>query len=303
LPAALDPFPPLPLSEWADTKETLHRFSQIVGKLRLRAGPFRNHWWHVPLYVPARGVATSPLEHGGRVFEIAFDYRAHELQVDAVPGRTASFSLPGLSVAEFYTRLRDALAAVGVALEPERPYPFDRDDAVPFAEDTRHSAYDQDAVTRYWRILAGVDSVLKTFAGRYSGKTSPVHHFWHTFDIAVTRFSGRPAPVAEDADAVTREAYSHEVVSFGFWFGDDRSYPDPAFYAYTHPEPDGLTEHALEPATARWVESGPTHLALLPYADARAADDPRAAILAFLESAWRAGTAAGGWPLNGRSAG
>jgi hypothetical protein len=288
VPAATEPYPDLPLERWRDTKQTLHRFSQILGKLRLASSYPRNHWWDVPLYLTARGVTTSPMHHGEQMFEIQLDYLAHELRVDSAAGGSVRRSLPGLSVADFYREVTAALGSLGIDVRIAQPRPYDLGDHAPFAADTAHRSYDHAAVTAYWRILATVDSILKEFGWRYTGKSSPVHHFWHGFDIAVTRFSGRPAPVDPGANHVNREAYSHEVISFGFWFGDDQ-YPAPAFYSYTAPEPEGLADQPLEPAAAVWTERGGSHLAVLPWAEVRAAPDPRSTALAFLESAWRAG--------------
>jgi hypothetical protein len=293
IPAGREPYPDLPLERWRDTKETLHRFSQIVGKLRLASSYPRNHWWDVPLYVTARGVTTSPMHHREQIFEIQLDYLAHELRVDSAAGGSVRRSLPGLSVADFYGEVTAALGLLGIDVQVAQPRPFDLGDHQAFATDTAHRAYDREAATTYWRILATVDSILKEFGWRYTGKTSPVHHFWHTLDIAVTRFSGRRAPVDPKADHVTREAYSHEVISFGFWFGDDR-FPAPAFYAYAAPEPEGLADQPLEPPEASWTERGAGHLAVLPWAEVRTAHEPRSTALAFLESAWRAGTVASG---------
>jgi hypothetical protein len=286
-------YPDLPLESWRETKETLHRFSQVVGKVRLASSYPRNHWWDVPLYVTARGVTTSPMHHGEQIFEIQLDYVAHELRVDSVAGRGLRRSLPGLSVADFYSEVTGALRALDIGVRIAQPRAYDLGEHEPFATDTAHRSYDPGAVNTYWRILATVDSILKEFAWRYTGKTSPVHHFWHNLDIAVSRFSGRIAPANPRADRVTREAYSHELVSFGFWFGDDM-FPEPAFYSYTAPEPEDLAGQPLQPPQASWTKRGSGHLAVLPWAEVRAAPQPRAMALAFLESAWRAGTAASG---------
>jgi hypothetical protein len=288
-------FPEMPLDGWRDTKETLHRFLQIVGKLRMAASPPRNHWWHVPLYVTARGLTTSPMYADGRVFEIDLDLIDHRLDLRSATGASHAFPLPGLTVADFHARLTAALAAVGIPAAIAHPVPFDLSDRIPFAEDREHDAYDAERVRAYAWILGQVDAVLKEFAGRWVGKTSPVHHFWHTMDIAVTRFSGRPATLPADADAVTREAYSHEVVSFGFWFGDD-VVPAPAFYSYTAPEPPGLADEPLQPDDAKWIEARGSHLALLMYEDVRAQPAPRQTVLDFLQSAWEAGSRRAAWP-------
>lgn len=290
-------FPPLAYDDWSDTLATVHRFSQIVGKLRLHHGPRRNHWWNVPLHLTGRGVTTRPMGLDP-TFSIEIDYLAHQLRVDTTEGRSASFALPGHSVASFHAELTRLLTGVGVdpsAIVAARP--FDLPDAArPFADDTEHATYDAAAVGRYWRVLAQINVVLEEFAGRFSGKTSPVHHFWHTFDIAVTRFADVAVAQPPSADPVTREAYSREVVSFGFWFGDP-TFPEAAFYSYTAPEPAGITEAPL-PDPARWVDRSGSHLAVLRYDDARAAPDRRAAVLDFLEAAYRAGATRAGWDVD-----
>ncbi|MFC7548139.1 DUF5996 family protein [Plantactinospora sp. GCM10030261] len=285
-------FPPIPLSEWADSKETLHRFTQIVGKVRLAVAPPRNHWWHVPFHLTGRGITTRPMGWDPG-FAIDFDFVDHRLVVNTLAGDTVSFGLPGLSVAAFHEKLFAALGQFGIEARILAK-PFDLTDEVPFAEDTAHRSYDPFWVNRYWQVLSQVALLLEEYAGRCNAKASPVHHFWHTFDIAVTRFSGRETPQPDTVDPVTREAYSHEVISAGFWFGDD-NIAEPAFYSYTAPEPDGLTEEPLRPAAARWVPSRGAHLALLRYDDARAAADPRGTVLDFLESAYQAGARRAGW--------
>ncbi|GAA0673171.1 DUF5996 family protein [Kitasatospora atroaurantiaca] len=290
-------FPPMPLAEWRDTKETLHRFAQIVGKVRLAASARRNHWWNVPFHLTGRGITTRPmgLIDGNPVFTIDFDFVDHRLVVTTLDGRATSFPLLGQSVASFFHRTLDALAALGVDAHIAIPGPYDLpDSARPFAEDTEHATYDPAHANRYWQVLSQVALVLEEFAAGYSGKTSPVHHFWHSLDIAHTRFSERPVDLPPQLDPVTREAYSRELISFGFWFGDD-IFPEPAFYAYAAPEPEGLTEEPLTPSSALWVARNNSHLAVLRQDDARAEPDPRAAVLAFYESAYRAGAARAGW--------
>ncbi|WP_333772970.1 DUF5996 family protein [Streptomyces sp. IBSBF 3136] len=292
-------FPPAPLPEWRDTKETLHRFAQIVGKIRLAASSRRNHWWNVPFHVTGRGITTRPMGQvdGNPVFTVDFDFVDHRLVVMTLDGEERSFPLPGQSVASFYDQILAALAALGIRVSIAIPRPFDLPDADrPFAEDTEHATYDPVAANRYWRVLSQVASVLEEFAAGFSGKASPVHHFWHTFDIAHSRFSGRRVDQPRQADPVTREAYSSEVISFGFWFGDD-TFAEPAFYSYTAPEPAGLTEAPLSPASAQWVARGDSHLAVLRYDAARAEADPRAAVLAFYESAYQAGAGRAGWDI------
>ncbi|RZU34484.1 DUF5996 family protein [Blastococcus saxobsidens] len=294
----MDLFPPMPYAAWSDTLATIHRFAQVVGRVRLLRSPRRNHWWNVPLHLTGRGLTTRPMGLEP-TFTVDLDLLDHRVDVSTVSGRRASFGLVGRSVADFHGELQHALAAVGVhGVDIAGARPFDLPDADrPFAEDTEHASYDPAAVTRYWQVLSQVNVVLEEFAGRFSGKTSPVHHFWHTFDIAVTRFSDRVVRPADGADPVTREAYSREVVSSGFWFGD-ASFPEPAFYSYTAPEPAGLAEAAL-PHGATWVPRGGSHLAVLPYDAARAAGDPKAAVLDFLEAAYQAGATRAGWDVEG----
>jgi hypothetical protein len=288
--------PPLPpLSEWADTKQTLHLWAQIVGKVRMASSPPRNHWWHVPLYVTVRGLTTRRL-HGadGSSFEIDFDFLEHRLVVRTDRGELETFPLrDGLSVSEFDTKLHATLQALGIDV-PIREIPFGVPVTTPFTSDREHASYEPEIVQRFWRALEWADAVFEEFAGWYCGKTSPVHLFWHSLDLAVTRFGGGRAPTLAQADPVTREAYSHEAISFGFWPGDE-NVPDASFYSYTAPEPEGLRQGALRPDTAVWTDQGGGSLARLSYEDVRAAADPRATLLNFLESAYRAGADAAGW--------
>jgi hypothetical protein len=287
-------FPSLPLDAWADTKETLHRFAQVVGKVRLAASVRRNHWWNVPFHVTGRGMTTRPM---GRdpIFTIDFDFVAHQLLVCSITGQAVSFPLPGQSVASFQQNVTRALNTLGVEVRIDHPHPFDLPERDrPFAEDTEHAAYDPTWATRYWQILSQINLVLEEFSSGFSGKISPVHHFWHTFDLAVTRFSDRRIEQPSSVDPVTREAYSREVISSGFWFGDD-NFPAPAFYSYTAPEPVGLADEPLQPAAARWVLQRGSHLAVLPYDNARGQPDPKAMALQFYESAYQAGARRAGW--------
>lgn len=289
-------FPEIPYASWKDTLATLHRFAQLVGKIRLAASPRRNHWWNVPFHLTGRGITTRPMGYDP-IFTIDFDFLDHRLDISTVNGLRHAFPLAGQSVASFSAELGRGLDAVGVDVTVKRPRPFDLPDADrPFAEDTEHATYDPAAVTRYWRVLSRVNLLLEEFAGRWSGKTSPVHHFWHTFDIALTRFTDGPVEHPPTTDSVTREAYSREVISFGLWFGDE-SFPDPAFYSYTAPEPNGLADEPLQPAAAQWAERNGSHLAVLRYDDVRKLPDPRTAVLDFYESAYRAGVSRTGWDL------
>jgi hypothetical protein len=287
--------PALPLNEWEQTKTTLHLWAQIVGKVRMASTPPRNHWWHVPLYVDVRGLTTRRMHARSAVsFEINFDFINHRLVVTTNRGGLRSFELvDGLSVAEFDEKLHAALDALDLPVAI-REIPFGLATTTPFPADREHAAYDPDAVERFWRIVEWTDQVFEEFAGWYCGKTSPIHLFWHSFDLAFTRFGGRRAPLIPDADPVTREAYSHELISFGFWAGDDNM-REPAYYSYTAPEPEGLSGRRLFPDEAYWSTHGSGALALLPYDAVRAAAGPRTALLAFLESAYRAGADASGW--------
>ncbi|MFC4608376.1 DUF5996 family protein [Streptomyces maoxianensis] len=292
-------FPPIPLGEWQDTKETLHRFAQVVGKIRLAASARRNHWWNVPFHLTGRGMTTRPmgLVDGNPVFTIDFDFVDHQLMVTTLDGRAISFPLMGQSVASFHNNTLDALAALDVRAGIRIPRPYDLPDSDrPFAEDTEHAAYDPELANRYWQVLSQVALVLEEFAVGFSGKASPVHHFWHTFDIAHSRFSERQVDQPPQVDPVTREGYSRELISFGFWFGDDK-FAEPAFYSYTAPEPAGLTAEPLTPATAHWVARNESHLAVLRYDEARGEGDPRAVVLAFYESAYQAGARRAGWDI------
>jgi hypothetical protein len=291
--------PELALEQWELTKDTLHLWTQIVGKVRLAATPPQNHWWNAPLYVDTRGLTTRRLRSEGRDFDVSFDFVAHELVVRTSRGEVASFPLAdGLSVAAFYERFFALLAGFAIEVETKAE-PFGVPVTTPFAEDTEHASYDREAVERYWQALRWIDWTLQEFAGWFCGKTSPVHLFWHGLDLAVTRFSGVRAPELPNADSITREAYSHEVISFGFWPGDQKVRM-PAFYSYTAPEPAGLAEQPLRPRAASWQRPfGSSHLALLPYDEVRNAPDPRETLLDFLQSAYEAGAAAAGWDEEG----
>src|SRR5258708_10413588 len=245
----MEPFPAMPLQDWVETKETLLRFLQVVGKIRLAAAVRRNHWWHVPFHLTGRGLTTRPMGEvdGNPIFAIDFDFIDHQLTTTALDGRSVAFPLVGQSVASFHNRVHAGLDYLGVRVSIDRDYPFDLPDtARPFDQDSEHASYDASAVTRYWQVLSQVALILEEFSSRFSGKISPVHHFWHTFDVAVTRFSDRSIEQPQNVDPVTREAYSREVISSGFWFGD-ANFGEPALYCYTAPEPDGLAKEPLTP--------------------------------------------------------
>jgi len=291
-------FPEIPLDAWRPTKNTLHLYCQIVGKIRLAMHPRLNHWWHVTLYVSPRGLTTRSIPYSGGNFEIEFDFKSHRLEIRTSSGEVEDFALyDGLSVADFYSSLFANLAKLGI--EPKiRPVPYYTISTTPFAEDHEHKSYDKEYVARFHQAVVSVDDILEEFRGRFIGKSTPVHVFWHSFDLALTRFSGKKAPPIDGANMVMREAYSHEVISFGFWGGDDKTVTAPAFYSYTTPEPNGLVDESLSPASASWQEFNGGHLALLLYDDARNSDDPSATILEFLESAYRAGAKRAGWDVD-----
>ena len=283
--------PELHLADWGATKDTLHLYCQVVGKVRLATTPPRNHWWNVPLYVDVRGLTTRRLHHAGTTFDITLDFVEHAVLARAADGRSERFELhDGLDVAEFDRRLHGMLSALGVDVAIKE-VPFGVPMTTPFPADHEHAAWDRDHVERFWRALDWTDRVLEEFSGWFKGKTSPVHLFWHGLDLAVTRFSGRDAPPV-DSDAVTREAYSSEVISFGFWAGDD-NVGDAAYYAYAAPEPEGLRDQPL--TDGDWIDTGNGSLAVLPYEAVRSASDPRTTLLAFFQSAYEAGARTAGW--------
>jgi hypothetical protein len=287
-------WPALPLDGWRDTKDTLHRYCQMLGKVRLALAPFRNHWWHVTLHVTPDGLTTGAVPVGdGRTVELRLDLRAHAVRIDDSAGEERGFLLqPRSACADFHDELLAALASLGVRADLDmRPYDLA---GPPFADDRTHDAYDPQAVARYAQVLRSSAGVLEEFAGWFNGKQSPVHLFWHSFDLAYARFSGRRAPVRDGAGVVEAEAYSHEVIAFGFWPGDDRT-PFPAYYSYTAPAPDGLTAGAL-PDGASWDEASGT--ATLPYDTVRLTADPRSVLLDFLQRSYLAGARAAGWDVD-----
>ena len=286
-------FPPLPLEDWEQTKHTLHLFLQIVGKLRLVTHPKINHWWHVTLFVSTQGLTTGPIPYQDLLFEIEFNFLEHVLTVRTSAGQARKVPLRKLSVADFYKQVFSALADLSIDVRI-KPVPYDAPfSTIPFEKDTVHKAYDSRYVERFWRILCQVDSIFREFRGRFIGKSTPVQLYWHHLDLVLTRFCGRPGPEA-GGNRVNKEAYSHEVISFGFWAGDARV-REPAFYSYTYPLPAGLYDQPLQPPGAVWDREG--GYALLRYDQVRRADFPRQAVLDFLESAYQAGARLAGWDL------
>jgi hypothetical protein len=284
-------WPALPLSEWADTYATLHMWSQIVGKVRLALSPRVNHWWEVPLYVSGRGLTTSPIPYEKGIFEVQFDFIDHKLDIVTTSGEIRSMRLIPRSVADFYADFMEMLRSLGINVKiwkmpVEVPHP------IRFDQDRTHASYDAEYAHRFWRILASVDSVFKEFRSRFLGKASPVHFFWGSFDFAVTRFSGRRAPERPGADRITREAYSHEVISVGFWPGGGEM-KDTAFYAYAAPEPAGFGDRPVRPAKAFYNKQMSEFF--LMYDDVRTAGSPGESLLEFCQSTYEAGADLGKW--------
>jgi hypothetical protein len=289
-------WPELPLASWSDTCVTLHMWMQIVGKFRLAGTPAVNHSWHTTLYLTSRGLTTSPIPLGWRTFEMAFDFIDHQLVITSSDGAVDRVPLQPQSVAAFYGRVGEALRGLGLDLRISA-VPNEIPDPIPFARDETHRAYEADAVQRFWRILVQSDRIMKAFRSRFVGKCSPVHLFWGAMDLAVTRFSGRRAPehpggIPNLPDRVTREAYSHEVSSCGFWAGSG-TIAYPAYYAYAYPEPPGFASAPVQPAQAFY--SADFREFVLPYDVVRQATDPDATLLEFFQTTYEAAATLGGW--------
>lgn len=290
-----DPWPELPYAAWSETNATLHLWTQIVGKIRLARAPWLNHGWQVALYVTTSGLTTSPIPDGERTFELSFDLLHHHLDIAVSDGQARRISLQPMSVADFHTAVLAALGSVGVDIQiDERPSEIPN--AIPFSRDQVHAAYDRRYVERFAVVLRQCDQIFKKFRTGFLGKSSPVHFFWGSFDLAVTRFSGRPAPVFTGQapglrQDVMQEAYSHEVSSAGFWPGGPNS--DAAFYSYAYPSPQGFKEYPVSPQGAFFSEALGEFL--LPYAQVRAAKNPEAELLSFLQSTYEAAADCGKW--------
>jgi len=292
-------WPPLPFEEWNETAVTLHMWTQIVGKIRLAQTPWINHSWHVTLYVTSRGLTTSPIPHGFSTFDITFDFIDHQLHIEKSDGARRTIELKARSVAEFYRAIMSTLVELDLPVsihtmpnEVEKPTPLDRDE--------EHRSYDREYANRFWRVLGQSDLVFKEFRSRFCGKCSPVHFFWGSFDLAVTRFSGRPAPphpggVPHLPDEITREAYSQEVSSLGFWPGNAAA-PLPVFYSYAYPEPKGFAAAKIEPDTASYQPN--LREFILPYDAVRTAEAPDEVLLKFAQSAYDAASELGKWDRN-----
>ncbi len=296
-------WPALPLAEWQDTYATLHMWTQIVGKIRLAQTPLVNHWWNVPLYVTARGLTTSAMPYKDRSFEIDFDFIDHRLLIKSNDGATETIALVPRSVADFYKEVMQRLGNLQIEVKIW-PVPVEVENPIPFEQDHQNASYDPEYANRFWRILVRTDEVFTRFRSRFIGKCSPVHFFWGSFDLAVTRFSGRRAPEREGVDLITREAYSHEVISHGFWPGvrgsgsaerdnSDGLLHEPAFYSYTAPEPAGLNREPVRPGEAYYSETMKEFI--LTYNDVRNAASPETALMEFLESTYEAGAKLAKW--------
>jgi hypothetical protein len=291
----VETWPPLPVAEWEDTLATLHMWLQIVGKIRLAQEPHVNHWWQVPLYVSTRGLTTSAMPYGTRSFQIDFDFIDHVLRIEECYGEEVQLALRPMPVAEFYAKVMELLRSLDINVSI-RTTPNEVPNAIPFDQDYEHQSYDATYAHRFWRVLLQVDRLFKIFRSRFIGKVSPVHVFWGAPDLAVTRFSGRRAPlhpggVPNMPDWAVREAYSHEVSSAGFWPGGYGV--DASFYSYAYPAPDGYAEAHVEPAGAYYH----TQLRefLLPYETVRGSDDPDAMVLTFLQTTYEAAANLGKW--------
>ena len=289
--AKVDVWPELDWAQWSDTADTLHMWTQIVGKTRLALSPLQAHWWNVPLYVSARGLSTAAMPYGDEMLEIEFDFVSHVLRYRLSTGAEIATPLRIQSVADFYAEYKRSLAALGVTVDIW-PVPVELKTPIPFAEDTQHATYDADAAHRFWRVLTRADQIFQLFSTKFIGKVSPVHFFWGSFDLAVTRFSGRVAPPRADADPITREAYSREVISAGFWPGNG-GFGAAAFYCYAAPAPAGLDQAKIGPPSAGYnAELGEF---LLKYDDLRAEANPDAALMEFLESTYDAAAQLAKW--------
>jgi Family of unknown function (DUF5996) len=284
-------WPALPWGEWSDTANTLHLWTQIVGKTRLALTPLQNHWWNVPLYVTAHGLGTSAIPYGDDVLDIEFDFIAHALHLRLGSGIERSIKLRPQTVADFYQYYTSCLADLGVHVDIW-PMPVEVANPVRFDLDTIHKSYDPKYAHRFWQILVQTEKIFREFGTSFLGKVSPVHFFWGSFDFAVTRFSGRPAPPRPGADFIQREAYSHEVISAGFWPGNG-GYGAAAFYCYAAPVPEGLADTKIQPPAAMW-DKGLGEF-IFKYDALRAEPSPDAALMQFLESAYSAAADTAKW--------
>src|SRR5467141_773834 len=285
-------WPALPLEAWQDTRDTVHMWTQVVGKVRLALSPLINHWWEVPFYISARGLTTSAIPYNRGVFEAEFDFLDHNLVIRTSEGSSKTIRLAPRSVADFYQEFMSALGSLGIEVKIWH-MPVEVPNPIAFDRDTQHVSYDREYVARFWRILVLINAIFEEFRSGFIGKNSPVHFFWGSFDLAVTRFSGRRAAERPDADPITKEAYSHEVISVGFWPGDGEIVKDAAFYAYAAPEPAGFKEQRVRPAKAFY--SADKSEFFLMYDDVRSSATPGQLLLEFCQSTYEAGAILGNW--------
>lgn len=285
------PWPELAWSDWFETAQTLHMWTQIIGKTRLALTPLQNHWWNVPLYITAHGLTTSAMDYGNDVLDIEFDFLRHELRMRLGSGKNETLSLKPRSVADFYYEYLRRLEALGVSVKIW-PMPVEIQNPIRFDLDTQHQSYDPEYAHRFWQVLVQTEKVLRAWAPKFLGKVSPAHFFWGSFDFAMTRFSGRPAPPREGADSIQREAYSHEVISAGFWPGNG-GYGAAAFYCYAAPIPSGLSEKKVSPPAASWDQNLGEFI--FRYDDVRLQPSPEKALLEFFETAYSSAADAAKW--------
>lgn len=292
--------PVLPYKKYVQEKMTLHLFLQIIGKIRLKMTPRKNHWWYITEYIDTKGFSTRPIPYnsGADQFEICINVQKHQLEVHTSQGDFESFPLHDkLTVADFYKKLMNILETLNISVSIV-DIPFDLDIDKPFSKITEYHHYNEDYTKNLWRTMLWIANVFKAFSGRFYGKTCPVHLYWHSFDLVVTRFNGNEAPpMPEDARLSDKDAYTHECISFGFWPGDE-NVPEPAFYSYTYPSPDGIDKESIKPASAEWVDSNGSPMALLKYNSLLESKNPRQDLLDFLESTYQAGAKKANWDID-----
>ena len=289
-------FPQLPLDAWEDSKITLHLWLQIVGKVHLVLMPKRNHWWNITFLVSPHGLQSRPIPHAKGSFEFEFDFQKHQFEIRTSWGEVSGFELmDGLSVAKFHAQFFEALRQLSIEAEIIA-IPYDHPSKEPFDQCESYNSYNKEYVHRFWQVLVSVDQVFKKFAARFYGKVSPSQLYWHHMDLAITRFSGKEGPaLPASSTQADREAYSHEVISAGFWAGDEQV-RGAAFYSYTYPSPEGLDQEPLSPSAANWIDSNGSPMATLMYDDLIQAEDPEKDLLAFLQSSYEAGAKLAQWP-------
>lgn len=290
-------FPALPLESWEETKDTLHLFIQILGKIRLALMPRKNHWWYATLYVTTRGISTDSMPYQDRTLELHLDLVKHVLEISTSHGELREIPLKnGMSVSEFYNQVFRALRELNIQIKIQAK-PYDVKSKIPFAEDHSNKHYDAEKVNLFWQVLNRIDPIFKEFSGRFYGKTSPVHLYWHHFDFTFYRFSGKKVPLNPESSEVEKDAYSHEIIAFGFWAGDE-IVREATFFSYTYPLPPGIEKEPLIPASAKWTEYNGSPMAFLSYENFRKQPDPKKALLAFMESAYQAGAKLANWPVD-----